>query len=275
MKHPFKIAAVLSAMLCCAGMCGFSAGALSSKPAFSVGVDGLKYIQYEDGSSKLYTGWTVTAGKYRYYKEGRMLRNCWLTENNIRRYFLTKDGYAAVGRVTVGGVEYEFDSRGVIMHNGAAVFDEAAAQSLRQAKANDNFNRIQKLFVTDKAGNTHYPEDYSGAWVDGEYLCVALTDTSAEATEKYKQDIPFPENIKFVKTEKSLNVLEKELNGYIDLLRQNDINCNYYVDVQNNKCVVEVINVPVEDAFDILEKLGKDFDKESVIITKGFYGELC
>lgn len=273
MKHPFKIAAALSALLCCVGMCGFSAG-VSSKPAFSVGEDGLKYIQYEDGSSELYTGWTVTAGKYRYYKEGRMLKNCWLTENNIRRYFLTRDGYAAVGRVTVGGVEYEFDSRGVIMHNGAAVFDAAAAQSLRQAKANGNFDRIQKLFVTDKAGNTLYPEDYSGAWIDGEELCVALTDTSAEAMEKYKQDLPFPENIKFVKTEKSLNVLEKELNVYFELLKRNGIHCNSYVDVQNSKCVLEVINVPVEDTFDILEKLGKDFDKDSVIIKKGSYVEL-
>lgn len=77
--------------------------------------DGIRYIQYDSGETKPYTGWTTKAGKRYYYKNGIMKKNCWLTVNGRRKYFLTKDGFAAVGKVTVSGVEYDFDDKGQLI----------------------------------------------------------------------------------------------------------------------------------------------------------------
>lgn len=77
--------------------------------------DGIRYIQYDSGEAKPYTGWTTKAGKRYYYKNGILKKNCWLTVNGRRKYFLTKDGFAAVGKVTVSGVEYDFDDKGQLI----------------------------------------------------------------------------------------------------------------------------------------------------------------
>lgn len=77
--------------------------------------DGLMYIQQDSGETSLYTGWTKKAGKRYYYKKGVKKKNCWLTSKGERQYYLTKDGSAAVGNVTISGVEYEFDEKGQIV----------------------------------------------------------------------------------------------------------------------------------------------------------------
>lgn len=74
--------------------------------------NGIKYIQYDNGETTPYTGWTKKAGRRYYYKNGIMKRNCWLKSNGKRAYFLKKDGSMAVGKVTVSGIEYEFDNTG-------------------------------------------------------------------------------------------------------------------------------------------------------------------
>lgn len=73
---------------------------------------GLMYIQQDGGEASLYTGWTKKAGKRYFYKKGVKKKNCWLTSKGERKYYLTGDGSAAVGKVTVSGVEYEFDEKG-------------------------------------------------------------------------------------------------------------------------------------------------------------------
>ena len=104
-----KCAALLLAMTTIAA-CPLSAEASTLKTE-----DGIRYIQYDSGEAKPYTGWTTKAGKRYYYKNGIMKKNCWLTVNGRRKYFLTKDGSAAVGKVTVSGVEYNFDDKGQLI----------------------------------------------------------------------------------------------------------------------------------------------------------------
>ncbi|MCI7767536.1 MAG: hypothetical protein MSJ26_06100 [Oscillospiraceae bacterium] len=85
---------------------------LSAEAAVLKTEDGIRYIQYDNGETKAYTGWTTKAGKRYYYIDGIMKKNCWITSKGKKKYFLTADGSAAVGKVTVSGVEYEFDDKG-------------------------------------------------------------------------------------------------------------------------------------------------------------------
>ena len=88
---------------------------LSAEASTLTTENGIRYIQYDSGETKPYTGWTTKSGKRYYYKNGIMKKNCWLTVNGKKKYFLTKDGSAAVGKVTVSGVEYDFDDKGQLI----------------------------------------------------------------------------------------------------------------------------------------------------------------
>lgn len=78
--------------------------------------DGLKYLISDSGEDLgLYSGWTKKGDDHYYYKDGVRKKNCWLTSNGEKKYFLQADGTRATGKVTVNGVEYEFDSNGVIL----------------------------------------------------------------------------------------------------------------------------------------------------------------
>lgn len=78
--------------------------------------DGLKYLISDSGEDKgLYTGWTKKGDDYYYYKNGERIKNSWLASNGVRKYFMQADGTRATGKVTIQGVEYEFDEKGVIV----------------------------------------------------------------------------------------------------------------------------------------------------------------
>ena len=72
----------------------------------------------EDSSSSLpenYTGKTCKGGKYYYYKNGVRLKSRWISSKGKKKYYALKDGTLAVGNITIGGVEYEFDDKGVFV----------------------------------------------------------------------------------------------------------------------------------------------------------------
>ncbi|MDE5576741.1 MAG: hypothetical protein K2J11_05085 [Oscillospiraceae bacterium] len=78
--------------------------------------DGLKYRVSDSGEDMgLYSGWTKKGGDRYYYKNGVMKKNCWIRSKGVRKYFLQADGKLATGKVTIQGVEYEFDEKGVIV----------------------------------------------------------------------------------------------------------------------------------------------------------------
>lgn len=78
--------------------------------------DGLKYRISESGEDMgLYSGWTTRGDERYYFKDGVRKKNCWLTSKGKRKYFLQADGTLATGKVTIEGVEYEFDEKGVIV----------------------------------------------------------------------------------------------------------------------------------------------------------------
>lgn len=110
MKNVIKqMAGVLVAATVITANC-FSAGAATLKTE-----NGIKYIQQDDGETKVYTGWVKKAGKRYYYKDGIMKKSCWLKSKGKRTYFLRKDGSMATGKVTISGVEYEFGEDGKLI----------------------------------------------------------------------------------------------------------------------------------------------------------------
>ncbi len=110
MKKAFKRTAALIA----AAVMTFTVP-LPTAAASLKNTDGLMYIQQDSGETSLYTGWTKKSGKLYYYKNGVKKKNCWMQSKGERKYYLTKDGSAAVGKVTVSGIEYEFDEKGQIV----------------------------------------------------------------------------------------------------------------------------------------------------------------
>ncbi len=111
MKNNIKKTAAIAAAALMA-VCPLSVSAASLKTE-----NGIRYIQYDNGETKAYTGWTSKAGKRYYYKNGIMKKNCWLRYGGKRRYYLGKDGAAATGKITVSGIEYEFDEKGRLVED--------------------------------------------------------------------------------------------------------------------------------------------------------------
>jgi hypothetical protein len=107
-----KKAGALLAATAVLAMCPISAEASTLKTE-----DGVKYIQYDNGDTQVYTGWakSTSTGKRYYYKNGVMKKSCWLNVKGKHKYFLRKDGSLAVGKVTISGVEYEFDEKGALV----------------------------------------------------------------------------------------------------------------------------------------------------------------
>lgn len=118
MNSIIKRTAALLAVATVMSMCPLSIEASTLKTE-----NGVKYIQYDNGQSVAYTGWTKnkTTGKRYYYKNGIMKKSCWLRSNGQRKYFLKKDGSMAVGKVTISGVEYEFDEKGALISDDFGV----------------------------------------------------------------------------------------------------------------------------------------------------------
>lgn len=112
MKNNIKKTAAAIAAAALMAVCPLSVSAASLKTE-----NGIRYIQYENGETKAYTGWTSKAGKRYYYKNGIMKKNCWLRYGGKRRYYLGKDGAAATGKITVSGIEYEFDEKGRLVED--------------------------------------------------------------------------------------------------------------------------------------------------------------
>lgn len=73
-------------------------------------------IRYKFGSDGVckgkYSGWVRKSGKYYYYKNGEMKKNCWLHVNGKKTYYLTSDGSRAVGKIEISGKTYTFDEYG-------------------------------------------------------------------------------------------------------------------------------------------------------------------
>lgn len=76
-------------------------------------IEGIRYKFNSDGvCTGKYSGWVKKSGKYYYYKNGEMKKNCWIKSGGKRTYYLTEDGSRAVGTIKISGKNYTFDENG-------------------------------------------------------------------------------------------------------------------------------------------------------------------
>ncbi len=81
-------------------------------------INGIRYKFGKDGVCKgKYSGWVKKSGKYYYYKNGEIRKNCWLKVKGKKTYYLTEDGSRAVGTVEIAGKTYSFDKNGKLQTN--------------------------------------------------------------------------------------------------------------------------------------------------------------
>ena len=108
--------------------------ACSSVPAYAdrvKTVDGLLYRYSDSGESKgVYTGWVKKGADRYYYKNGKMLRSCWLSVKGRKTYYLQKNGKMAVGTIKIGGKYYTFDEKGRLDEYGGDTGGAASGASL-------------------------------------------------------------------------------------------------------------------------------------------------
>lgn len=133
--------------------------------------DGLKYLISDSGEDKgLYNGWTKKGDDYYYYKNGERKKNCWLTSNGVRKYFLKADGTRATGKVTIQGVEYEFDEKGVIIPEEWGL--TFTAKDLTPTGCTVVFTQSGGNSIAElSTGSTFIIEQYkNGEWKEAEWL---------------------------------------------------------------------------------------------------------
>ncbi len=76
-------------------------------------INGIRYKFNSDGICEgKYSGWVKKSGKYYYYKNGEVKKNCWLKVKGKKTYYLTSDGSRAVGNIEISGKTYNFDEDG-------------------------------------------------------------------------------------------------------------------------------------------------------------------
>lgn len=191
MKTIRKAAAVIAAILM------ISTGAASASALEMKEKDGVTYAYTDSG--ELYSGFTKKAGKIYYYKDGVKLKNVWLRSKK-GTMLLLKDGSAAVGKVTVAGVEYEFDEKGWLMKDSWGVdvkVDDLNAYGLSLTVSVDGD-------MTVEVGNDYSVEKYtSEGWVavtPKKYM--AIVDIAHIITSEKSKTF-------YINTEESFGILDK------------------------------------------------------------------
>lgn len=146
-------------------------------------------------------GWFTKDGKRYYRKNGKLLKNCWLTRKGERIAFLTKTGEAAVGKHTIGGTEYTFDENGMIIKDDRLSI-EITDESL------DNFTVTFTINENIKGKVFEYGEHFAlERLTDGEWVRVPNRPTDTEGSEIVFLDIAYS------KTSGTI-VFTKDLNWY-------------------------------------------------------------
>lgn len=175
MKKAFRgIAAVMAAVTVITASC-LSVGAATLKTE-----NGIKYIQQDDGETKVYTGWVKKAGKRYYYKDGIMKKSCWLKSKGKRTYFLRKDGTMATGKVTISGVEYEFGEDGKLIPESWGLTLTAKDITPEGMKLEILWNGTETGGEIDFGSHFHLEQYKNGKWTAVPYKegigDVAFTD---------------------------------------------------------------------------------------------------
>ena len=80
---------------------------------------------------------------------------------------------------------------------------------------------LNQAFGQTANGTIIFPEDYAGAYIDGGHLVLLLTNTSEEATEKYRNWAgEYSSCLTFKKVKYSYNELSEKLDPIVEKLKE-------------------------------------------------------
>ena len=79
-------------------------------------INGSWHVYNKDGA--MHTGWLEEWSSWYYFNnDGGMRTNAWLKQLNGQTFYLGADGIKYIGKHTIGGVEYTFNSAGILQGN--------------------------------------------------------------------------------------------------------------------------------------------------------------
>lgn len=116
-----------------------------------------------------------------------------------------------------------------------------------------------------------YPDDFAGTFIDFDTLHVLVTDEAA--VEKYRKLLSgYSRSVTFDVVKYSYNELKTLTDKCVKNLQDNNFSVTgYYVDVEKNKGVIEVLSKEYGKAF---AYAASRFDSDKIELVKGEYGVL-
>lgn len=121
-----------------------------------------------------------------------------------------------------------------------ATIAEYEAKAAIQYEAKQAYAALSDTFGVTEDGATIYPDDYAGAWIDGEKLYVALTSLDAGVTIEYDEILNGFDCVVYEEAEYSLNELQEIQDSVFEELSENYEVTAYYTEVDTNKIIIEV-----------------------------------
>ena len=163
-----------------------------------------------------------------------------LTGKTAYRYE-TADGQGDVCVVETGD-KYEFYYRRTVSLQENAV----AAYEL-----------LDRAFGHDALGYTLFPDDFSGAYIDGGSLVLLLTDVSDDATARYRAWAgAYAGTLVFRQADYSYNVLHEKTQAMAEELTAEGYRVSaYYVSETANRIVIELADSPSDRTAGLAKKL--------------------
>lgn len=180
---------------------------------------------------------------------------------------------AALGTVTTSG-NPELVGKTAYVYNTASGDDVCIVESdegyeffykravLLQENAVAAYELLDRAFGHDDIGYTLFPDDYAGAYVEGDKLVLLLTDIGEEAQERYKSwAAEYADALVFRKAEYSYNALnDAETRMLRDLEEAGYTMGEAYLSETANRIVISLMDVTYEQAKELEQSLRESYD---------------
>lgn len=128
---------------------------------------------------------------------------------------------------------------------------------LEQENAVAAYELLDRAFDHDALGNTLFPDDYAGSYIDGDKLVLLLTNTSEEAQAKYKTwAAQYAGLLIFQEAEYSYNSLNVTADAISKNLEDKGYTITEYCVSETTNCIViSIANITVGHAAELKDTL--------------------
>jgi len=165
------------------------------------------------------------------------------------------------------------------IYTESAIFTDMPDQSAAIA-AND---LLWKTFTLDEAGMPiAYPEEYGGAFMEGELLYIYIVGLNDELKSKYLKICDNSNVVRFIEADYSANYLHSLFNEARKYIDEFDIT-GYGIDFRNNRFQIEIADAPFSASGEELDvnivsvntfelqksRLSSKLDNDAIVIVPG------